>query len=397
MIKVLVLTDFSSGYSRSLLKGIVRYSQEVEGWTFYRMPLYYRVMHGDKGVVQWAKQWKADAIIAQLGDVNIGLLKNLNIPIIVQNYRDRIPGVCNLTGDYLGTGRLAAEFFINKGYCHFAYYGISDTVWSRERGAGYEERLARQQYGVHRLLEPSGANEQWAYNLETLGAWLKSLPKPVALFACDDYFALHISETCKFFGLSVPDEIAILGVDNDELLCNISNPPLSSIVLDVENGGYAAAKVLHELIEKKITRPTNITVGVVQILSRQSTQKYVIRDKYIMQVVEYIESHYTQPLSVPALQTLVPLSRRVFEKRFKLNTGVSIYQFIQRYRVERLSGELITSNRSIEELAVACGFEDAKNVARVFLKYKGMTPSEYRKRYHQIPPTENPKRENGKP
>ena len=128
MIKVLVLTDFSSGYSRNLLKGIVCYSQEVEGWTFYRMPLNYRVMHGDRGVVQWAKQWKADAIIAQLSDVDIDLLKDLNIPIIVQNYRDRIPGVCNLTGDYVGTGRMAAEFFINKGYCHFAYYGISDTV-----------------------------------------------------------------------------------------------------------------------------------------------------------------------------------------------------------------------------------------------------------------------------
>lgn len=397
MIKVLVLTDFSSGYSRSLLKGIVRYSQEVEGWTFYRMPLYYRVMHGDKGVVQWAKQWKADAIIAQLGDVDISLLKNLNIPIIVQNYRDRIPGVCNLTGDYLSTGRLAAEFFIHKGYCHFAYYGTSDTVWSRERGAGFEERLTQQAFTVHRLLEPYESHEQWAYNLEALGAWLRSLPKPVALFACDDYFALQISETCKFFGLSVPDEIAILGVDNDELLCNISNPPLSSIVLDVENGGYAAAKVLHDLIEKKVTQPINITVGVVQILNRQSTQKYVIRDKYIMQTVEYIERHYTQPLNVPTLQALVPLSRRVFEKRFKQNTGVSIYQFIQRYRVDKLSGELITSNRSIEELAIACGFDDAKNVARVFLKHKGMTPSEYRKRYRQILPGEMPQRENGKP
>ena len=396
MIKVLVLTDFSSGYSRSLLKGIVRYSQEVEGWTFYRMPLYYRVMYGDRGVMQWAKEWKADAIIAQLSDLDIDLLKDLNIPIIVQNYRDRIPGVCNLTGDYIGTGRLAAEFFINKGYNHFAYYGINDTVWSRERGIGYAERLAQQQYHVYRRLEPAGTHEQWAYNLEALGAWLKSLPKPLALFACDDYFALQISETCKFFGLSVPDEIAILGVDNDELLCNISNPPLSSIVLDVENGGYAAAKILHELIEKRITQPPNITVGVVQILSRQSTQKYVIRDKYITQVVEYIERHYTQPLSVPTLQALVPLSRRVFEKRFKHNTGVSIYQFLQRYRVDKLAGELITSNRSIEELAISCGFEDAKNVARVFLKYKGMTPSEYRKRYHQILPGEMPKRDSGK-
>ena len=142
MIKVLVLTDFSSGYSRNLLRGIVRYAQEVGGWTFHRIPLYYRVMHGEKGIMEWARKWNADAIIAQLSDIDISSLQDtLHIPIIVQNYRERMPGICNLTGDYVGTGRLAAEFFIRKGYTHFAYYGTHDTIWSRERGMGFEERL----------------------------------------------------------------------------------------------------------------------------------------------------------------------------------------------------------------------------------------------------------------
>ena len=132
MIRVLVLTDFSSGYGRNLLRGIVRYSQQVGGWTFYRMPLSYRMLHGDKGVVEWAKKWGADAIVAQLGDVDIKLLRDLKIPIIVQNYQDRISGVCNLTGDYIGTGRIAADFFLRKGYYNFAYYGM---------GAGARRRV----------------------------------------------------------------------------------------------------------------------------------------------------------------------------------------------------------------------------------------------------------------
>lgn len=104
---------------------------------FTGMPLSYRMLHGDKGVVEWAKKWGADAIVAQLGDVDIKLLRDLKIPIIVQNYQDRISGVCNLTGDYIGTGRIAADFFLRKGYYNFAYYGITDTVW----GAGARRRV----------------------------------------------------------------------------------------------------------------------------------------------------------------------------------------------------------------------------------------------------------------
>ena len=153
MIRVLVLTDFSSGYGRNLLRGIVRYSQQVGGWTFYRMPLSYRMLHGDKGVVEWAKKWGADAIVAQLGDVDIKLLRDLKIPIIVQNYQDRISGVCNLTGDYIGTGRIAADFFLRKGYYNFAYYGITDTVWARERGEGFRLELEQRGYRAYQFLE----------------------------------------------------------------------------------------------------------------------------------------------------------------------------------------------------------------------------------------------------
>lgn len=384
MIEVLVLTDFSSGYSRSLLKGIVRYSQQAEGWTFYRMPLYYRMMHGDRGVVEWAKRWKADAIIAQLRDLDINLLRDMNIPIILQNYKDRMPEVCNLTGDYIGTGRLAAEFYINRGFFNFAYYGMTDTIWSRERGVGFRERLAENGFNVYEFLETSGVKDQWTYNWETLGRWLKSLPKPLAIFACDDQFALQISETCNMMQIAVPEEIAILGVDNDELLCNISNPPLSSIVLDVENGGYAAAKVLCQLVNKEIDSPSDITIPALRVESRQSTELYAIRDKYILQTVEYIKQNYSGALNVSELQQKVPLSRRVFEKRFKQNTGVSIYQFIQRHRIDCFANLLMSTDRSIDEIASMCGFDDCKNVARVFSKYKKLSPFQYRKRYRTM-------------
>lgn len=183
MIRVLVLTDFSSGYGRNLLRGIVRYSQQVGGWTFLPHAAFlpdaaWRQRRGRVG-----EKWGADAIVAQLGDVDIKLLRDLKIPIIVQNYQDRISGVCNLTGDYIGTGRIAADFFLRKGYYNFAYYGITDTVWARERGEGFRLELEQRGYRAYQFLESSPMREAWNYDLESLGQWLLSLPKPVG-FVC---------------------------------------------------------------------------------------------------------------------------------------------------------------------------------------------------------------------
>lgn len=381
MAKILLLTDFSSGYSRNLLKGIVRYSKEVGNWSFQRMPLYYRMLYGENGVVEWAKKWQADAIIAQLTDVNIELLNDLNIPIIVQNYRDRNKAVSNLTGDYFNTGVMAAKFFLNRGYRNFAFYGFKGAIWSRERADGYSHEIEKQGYKLAVLENDNKDKEEWSYNHTVLGNWLQSLPKPVALFACDDHFALQISETCNVYNINVPDDIAILGVDNDDLLCNISDPPLSSIVLDVENGGYNAGKLLHQLITKEITEPFNIVVNPLIIERRKSTEKYAVSDKNIRIILNYIEKNYANHLSVEELVKQVPLSRRVLEKKFKEETGESLYQYIQNYRIDQFTRLLITTDYSLFEAALQSGFENYKNVSRIFRKYKSLSPAEYRKRY----------------
>lgn len=381
MAKILLLTDFSSGYSRNLLKGIVRYSKEVGNWSFQRMPLYYRMLYGENGVVEWAKKWQADAIIAQLTDVNIELLNDLNIPIIVQNYRDRNKAVSNLTGDYFNTGVMAAKFFLNRGYRNFAFYGFKGAIWSRERADGYSHEIEKQGYKLAILENDNKDREEWSYNHTVLGNWLQSLPKPVALFACDDHFALQISETCNVYNINVPDDIAILGVDNDDLLCNISDPPLSSIVLDVENGGYNAGKLLHQLITKEITEPFNIVVNPLIIERRKSTEKYAVSDKNIRIILNYIEKNYANHLSVEELVKQVPLSRRVLEKKFKEETGESLYQYIQNYRIDQFTRLLITTDYSLFEAALQSGFENYKNVSRIFRKYKALSPAEYRKRY----------------
>ncbi|MDR1371426.1 MAG: DNA-binding transcriptional regulator [Dysgonamonadaceae bacterium] len=384
MKKILLLTDFSSGYSRSLLKGIVRYSNKQGPWMFYRMPQYYRELYGDDGVVRWAKDWKADAIIAQLENVNLDKLNELGIPIIIQNYKERANKICNITGDYFGTGEMAAGFFLNRGFSNFAYYGFKDMVWSRERADGFRSKVEKHGYTVSMLNNESYKTEQWSFDLNVLSDWLMSLPRPVALFACDDYFALQITETCKIYNIAVPGDISVLGVDDDELLCNISHPPLSSIVLDVETGGYMAAERLHQLMNHEITEAFDIVIPPIRIESRQSTEKYAVDDKYILKVIEYIKVNYARDISINDIIRSVPLSRRVLEKRFKEKMGTSVYQYLLLYRVELFSDLLIKTDRPLVDLALICGFDDYKNVVRVFRKYKEITPLQYRNQYKEI-------------
>lgn len=382
MIKILLLTDFSSGYGRSLLEGVVRYAREAGPWVFYRMPLYYRELHGDEGVVRWAEEWGADAIIAQLTDVDLNVLNRLDIPIIVQNYKERCHGLSNLTGDYYGTGVMAAEFFIRKGYKAFAYYGFTDTVWMRERGEGFRDAVSEKGYPVYTFDDGRQLSDgQWNFDAERVSRWLLDLPKPIALFACDDYYALQITEVCKMYNIDIPGDIAVLGVDNDNLLCNISDPALSSIELDVENGGYEVGKLLHQFIEKKITAPADVIIKPVRIVSRGSTERFAVSDKYIGQVLSYIDENYCNPLSVDDLIRIIPYSRRVLEKKFKSETGMSVYQYIQQQRIEKFAALLITTDLPLTEAAAGAGFPDYKNVSRIFVKMKEMTPLQYRKRF----------------
>ncbi|MDD2436299.1 MAG: DNA-binding transcriptional regulator [Massilibacteroides sp.] len=380
MAKILLLTDYSSGYSRDLLRGLVRYSKEVGSWSLQRMPLYYSLMHGERGVLEYAKRWKADAIVAKLSEVNIDLLKELNIPVVVQNYESRHQNVSNLTGDYFNTGAMAAKFFLNRGYHNFAFYGFKDAIWSRERLDGYKQEIEKHRNHLY-TLENNKNKEEWSYNHTILGNWLMELPKPIALFACDDYYALQVSETCNLYNIAIPDDIAILGVDNDELLCNLSDPSLSSIVLDVENGGYRVGKLLHQLIDKKIMTPSNIVIDPLRIECRGSTEKYLITDKYIQQVIQYIEKNYANAISVKDILKEVPLSRRVLEKKFKEEANITIYQYIQNCRIDCFSRLLMTSESSLLDAAYLSGFDNYKNVSRVFKKYKKLSPVEYRKKY----------------
>jgi LacI family transcriptional regulator len=384
MIRVLLLIDYSSEFSRGLLKGIINYSKEYGYWIFYRLPSYYKSLYGKEGIVKLAKEWKADAIIAQWDTEGKTLLKDLDIPVVLQNFRERSDYFSNLTGSYLETGMMAARYFIQKRFQNFAFYGNKGVIWSQERAEGFKKEIEKHGGKFFMFESENLSDEQWETSHDELDKWLISLPKPVAIFSCDDTFALQISQICKINNINIPDEIALMGVDNDEMICNLSDPPISSILLDVEKGGYDAARLLHQMVKERRNVPFNIVVKPIRIVLRKSTEKFVIQNIHIKTVVEFIENNYITLKSIDELVRLVPLSRRILEIKFKEEMEISIYQYLIRCRIEHVANLLITTDKILYDIVLQSGFNDCKNISRIFKKYKNCTPYEYKAQYSRI-------------
>src|SRR5690554_1141087 len=381
MKRILILIDYSSEFSRRLLRGLIQYSKDHGPWLFYRLPTYYKTMYGKEGIVEWAKSWKADAILAKWDHEGTNLLSTLNIPVVLQNFKSRSPYFSNLTGDYYGTGEMAAKFFIKRRFRNFAFYGNKDVIWSQERAAGFRAEVEKVGGNFHYFESEDLGGKEWSNVHVELDEWLLSLPKPVGLFACDDDFALRMSQICRINNIKIPEEISLLGVDNDDLICNLSDPPISSIVTDVEKGGYETGRLIDRMLREEINEPFDIIVKPARIELRKSTEKYDISNDYISEVVNYIEDNFTTDINIESLTELVPLSRRNLEVKFKEEMGTTIYQFILNCRIDYFADLLISSDRTLYDMALESGFNDCKNISRIFKKHKGYTPVEYKKKY----------------
>ncbi|MBN1790923.1 MAG: DNA-binding transcriptional regulator [Bacteroidales bacterium] len=383
MHKIILLIDFSEEYTKNLLRGITRFSREHGPWVFCRMPTFYRETIGIEGIIKWAKEWGAHGIFGQLYNIpEVGKIIEAGITLIAVDFKERFTGIPNITGGYLEAGRMGADYFLKKGYKNFAFYGFKNIVWSRERALGFEDRINKSGFTVE-FFEHKNARsrELWYYKPSSLSNWLKSLPKPVALMACDDNQGQHITEACRFSGIRIPEEVSVLGVDNDETTCALSDPPLSSIVLNTEKAGFEAARLMDLMIRKKSQQEKDIIVEPMQVVTRQSTDIYATHDKYIASALKFIHQNIQASIRVNDVLKQLPLSRRSLEKRFLQMTGLPVYKYIYNLRIEKFAEKLLETDKNITEIAFETGFSDVKNISRRFRALIGCTPNEYRKKH----------------
>lgn len=381
-----MMTDFTESYGNKLLQGIIKYSHEHSPWVVGKIPLSFRDGNQLKTAAEIADHWKADAIIGQFRSFeDIRPFQERGIIPVAQDFLQSFPGIINITGDYLEAGRMAARYFMERGLRHFAYYGVNGVVWSDGRRDGFMEVAARDAGAPLRksdIREIKNLKTSWWYNTEKLIHWLRSLPKPVGIYCCDDNKAYNIIEACsqsQQTGLRIPEDILLLGTDNDETMCQLCMPQLSSVALDVEIAGYQVAALIEYLLnlppKERSKHYSDIIVHPTHIVTRHSTDALVNDNPYISKILRYIENNIGKSLRVEDLVALVPMSRRTLEETFSKSMGTSIYRYIIQTRVSRFQ-KLILGGLSPSQAAMELGLE-YKSLSREFKRQTGLSPKEF--------------------
>lgn len=382
MIRLLFITDYSDSYANRLLKGIIDFSKEKGQWSICRMPSYYKQRIGMEGILKVAKEWEIDAVIGTFEDGDdIGTLRDNGIIVLAQDFKKRLSGIPNITGDYKGTGKIAARYYLDRGFRNFGFFGLKDVCWSDERFEGFFREIKKNglEESVHKY-NMQDIDRHWFYEREALAKWLKELPKPIGIMACDDNQGNNLIEACNSAGIKIPQEVSILGVDNDELLCNLSIPTLSTIAIDIEGGGYKVAELIEKLVESPDEKYEDIILLPTKIINRISTAAYATDDSEIQKAVMFIHQNGRKKLSVDDVVEQVALSRRLLEIRFKEVTGQSIYQYIFALRLKTFAEMLLETNEQVINIALSIGESDAKSISKKFKAVYGCSPNEYRLR-----------------
>jgi len=370
--------ETSAAYGRGLLLGIAKYSRILGTWAFYSEP------GGEQTSLPRLDSWGASGIIARVADQkDAKRFIDTGLPAIFVPLKQTVPGFPNIIDDCATEAKIAAQHLLDRGFRNFAFCGFTGMYWSQERRNSFCKTIAQAGFQTRcydskrAKVHPHYENEQ-----RLLAEWLKSLPKPVGLMACDDEHGRHVIEACKLAALHVPEQIAVIGVDNDRVVCALSDPPLSSIAVNAERAGYEAAQLLDKLMtRKKKTQHKNIIVKPLHIVARQSTDILAIEDRLVAQAVRFIRQHAKETITVNDVVGAATVSRRPLEKRFRKVLNRSILQEIRRVRAEQVAHMLVDTNLSISQIAAALGHPGAKHIARSFRHEKGMTPLAYRQKY----------------
>jgi LacI family transcriptional regulator len=212
-----------------------------------------------------------------------------------------------------------------------------------------------------------------------LAKWLHDLPKPVGLFTCNDTRAYQVLNACNAAGIAVPEEVAVLGVDNDTIECEITNPPLSSIDPDAARLGFEAAALLHRLIRGETPPSTRIVIPPAQVVARRSTDVIAIADADVAEAVHYVRRNALRPVDFAELLRTLNVSRSTLERWFHRHLGHSMMDEIVSIRIKHIQGLLLTTDQPLEEISCLCGYKHVESMSRIFKRNVGLTPGEYRR------------------
>jgi LacI family transcriptional regulator len=377
--KEIALAFPRGSHQEELIDGVLRYAAEQGcNWTYITAPESLALSVLD------LKGWRGDGIIAALNTpTEASCAKGLSLPIV--NISATLPKtpVPRVSCDSRVLGELAADHLIERGFQQFAYYGLRGVAYSAVRQEGFGARLAESGNQCESLLMPPTyrlRSQQWRDQQRKLVQWLERLPKPVGLFAVTDYRARQALDACRQVGLRVPQQVAVIGVDNEEVICAHVQPRLTSVARNNRQEGYQAAAMLDQLLRRKPLPKMEESIPPLGVVVRESTETVAFQDPRLCDAIDYLNENLASPLGVQELASHVGVSRRWMEYAFREALGQSPYQYIRRRRL-KLAQQLLEKDAraKIYEVARQTGFSSAKQFSMAFSQEFGSSPREYQR------------------
>jgi LacI family transcriptional regulator len=390
--RVAILVESSRGYGRGLLRGITEYLRIHGPWS-----IYFEERDLGDPPPDWLADWKGQGVIARVETRTLAkAISVLGCPAIdLQGvFRDlRIPLIDT---DDRAVTRLAVNHLVDRGFRTLAYCGFVSTNYSDRRCQFFTELV--QEIGLTPLIyqPPVGVRlggterqeqQGWLHG-DDLAAWLSSLPRPVGLMACNDIRGQQVLNACRDAGIAVPDEIAVVGVDDDEILCDLATPPLSSVAPNTRRIGSEAAELLARLMAGSPAPAQPVLIEPLGVVTRQSTNALAVDDRDVAAAIRYIREHACDGIQVEDVLAAVPLSRSVLDRRFKRVIGHSPKEEISRVRLQRVKQLLAETDHKLPQIAAMTGFPHPEYLSAMFKKTTGQTLGEFREANRQHAPAE---------
>lgn len=377
-VRIGLVMTHSLDFYRDILRGVKAFAVERPQWVFSPIA-------PEKRAIDLAAPLRCDGYLAHVFTESLArVLMALRKPVVsVAGVLPELP-LPHVMVDHAEVGRLAARHFLERGVRNFGFVGYPQHAFSvgRERGfraviesAGFQVAAFHERQ--QRIQDPTGL---WICN-EPLIRWIERLPKPVGILASNDIQGAQVSEYCRQLGLVVPDQVAIVGVDDDDLLCELSRPPLSSVALPGERIGYEAARLLDRCFKGAIPGKRIIVLPPAGVVVRQSSDLLGVPDAQVSAALRFIRDNSSRPIQVRDVLREVPVARRALERRFRKWLQRSISEEIRRVRLERSRQLLLQTDMSLAAVAINSGFRDGRQLSVVFRRETGLTPSAFRRQF----------------
>ena len=374
---VAVIVETSNDYARGILRGIHEYARVHPDWTIYLTE------HGRHEIDEsFAGSWKFDGVIARIETALMAqIIARMNVPTVDVSAARLIPGIPWVETDDEAITRFAIDHLRDCGLQNIAYFGDPFYNWSRWRQQTFERILSRSGgdlTSVYNLPARTEPRVRWWTQREAIRDWLAELPKPVGIFACYDACGQQLLEICRYYDIMVPEDVAVIGVDNDELLCELATPPLSSVIPNSGKTGVYAAGLLDQMMRGDSLSERKYSIEPLGVRKRVSTDVLRVTDPHVAQAVAFIRKNAHQNIRVEDVLNIVPLSRRVLEARFRQALNRTPHQEILRVRTNCVRELLLETEMSLSEISEALGIEHPEYLSVFFKKETGMTPKDYR-------------------